>query len=180
MIESTRDIMPCFNQLHHNYLMIIYTWLCICTNFVIALSLIFPNNLTCRLCLSRAYREASTRLALSDLSGALSTTMFYYYNTPPQTMGFCAHTSNIGLKATHRATVSWLQPTYVADVWIASAFDTSLDVGVSHITYVFLRSLFNMIYLRKLICFTSTVLVITSDINHNYYPNNMNACTTTQ
>ena len=94
-----------------------------------------------------------------------------YSSTPfPQTLDPVYRLQNIGLKYTHCTNVPFLWPMYVVIFCIPDDLKTSLAAGVAHFPSMFLCDLFPMICLRKLICVTYAILVITSNTAHDYNP----------
>ena len=89
----------------------------------------------------------------------------------------CVQNSSIGIKSTHCSNIHYLQLMYLTSIKITAALNTFLADGVAHVPSVFLRSLFPVIYLRKIIWVTSAALVITYDMYHASKPNNRTACT---
>ena len=68
---------------------------------------------------------------------------------------------------------------YVAAVWIIYALNNYLEAVVSHVSSVFIRALFPMIFPMNIIWVPSKVLVIASNMAYNYDPNKRTTCITT-
>ena len=101
---------------------------------------------------------------------------------PPPPSNHCsrAQTSNIGIKSTHCNTVPCLQQMYVATVCIPADLNNYPSAGVAHILYMFICTLFPVIFVRNSIWVTSTVLLITYEMAHDSDLNNRTICTTNQ
>ena len=139
-----------------------------------------PWGVSRHLCLSRASREASSTMALSNSSVASFRHHGFLQCPPPLNSGPRAQTSNIGLKSTQHAVFPFQRQMYLSAVCIPDALNISPAASVYYIPSMFLRALSPMIFLKNIIWVPSTILVVTSNLAHNYNPNNRTACITAQ
>ena len=107
-----------------------------------------------RIYLSHASCKESARMALRTSSSGSCCHHGLLLHTPPTYFSSHAHISNIRLRATHWATVSCLQPMYVATIYIPYNINSSLAAAVTHVPSEVLLALFPATFFIKLTYFT--------------------------